>query len=272
MAAFDVVLGCVMALLIILFSISSIARYYIKFTLFAVLSLIFATAPLPLMLFRPFDPKNALIPAALLRFSARVLGIRWTVRGVENVDDSRGAVVLLNHQSSLDLYILAVLWPLMARCTVVSKRSLQFLVPFGTAAWLWGTVFIDRGSAHSARSVLNQQTEAVRDHKRKLLLFPEGTRHSGDKLLPFRKGAFHVAMDAGAPIQPVVVSKYHHIDAKRHRFGSGHIIITILPLIETEGVRKEDISSLIETAQSKMQKEFSRTSAETLSMLHVKDN
>lgn len=44
------------------------------------------------------------IPAYFLRLTARFLGIRWTVQGLENVDDSRGAVVLLNHQSSLDLY------------------------------------------------------------------------------------------------------------------------------------------------------------------------
>ncbi|KAM3966629.1 1-acylglycerol-3-phosphate O-acyltransferase 2 [Aphomia sociella] len=269
--AVNVVLGCVMGLLIILFTISSIARYHIKFTLFVVLSLIFATAPLPLMLLKPFDPKNALIPAALLRFTARALGIRWTVRGLENVDNTRGSVVLLNHQSGLDLYVLAVLWPLMARCTVISKRSLQYLVPFGTAAWLWGTVFIDRG-AQSARDALNKQAEAVRDHKRKLLLFPEGTRHSGDKLLPFRKGAFHVAMSAGAPIQPVVVSKYHFLDAKRRRFGSGEIIITILPLIETEGVSKDDIQSLVDKTQIRMQEEFTKTTAETASRraLHIK--
>ncbi|XP_045761575.1 1-acyl-sn-glycerol-3-phosphate acyltransferase alpha-like [Maniola jurtina] len=268
MAAFNVIFGCVMALLIILFTISSIARYYIKFTLFVVLSLIFATAPLPLMFLKPFDPKNALIPAAFLRLTARLLGIRWTVRGLENVDDSRGAVVLLNHQSCIDLYVLAVLWPLMARCTVVSKRSLQYLVPFGTATWMWGTVFIDRG-ASSARSVLNKQSEAVKNHKRKLLLFPEGTRHSGDKLLPFRKGAFHVALDAGAPIQPVVVSKYHFLDSESHRFGSGEIIITILPLIETEGTIKEDISNLVETTQNKMQEVFSRTSTETFPRLSM---
>ncbi|XP_013195392.1 1-acyl-sn-glycerol-3-phosphate acyltransferase alpha [Amyelois transitella] len=265
----NVVLGCVMALLIILFTISSIARYYIKFTLFVVLSLVFATAPVPLMLLKPFDPKNALIPAALLRLTARVLGIRWTVRGLENVDNSRGAVVLLNHQSGIDLYILAVLWPLMERCTVVSKRSLQYLVPFGTAAWLWGTVFIDRG-AQSARDALNKQAEAVRDQKRKLLLFPEGTRHGGDKLLPFRKGAFHVAMDARAPILPVVVSKYHFLDSKRKRFGSGEIIITILPMIETEGVPKEEIQSLVDKAQARMQEEFTKTTAETLARRSVR--
>ncbi|KOB68882.1 Acyltransferase AGPAT2, partial [Operophtera brumata] len=85
------------------------------------------------------------IPAALLRISARMLGIRWQVRGLENVDNS-------------------LLWPLLARCTVVSKRSLQYLAPFGTAAWLWGTVFIDRG-AQSARDALNKQSEAVKEHK-----------------------------------------------------------------------------------------------------------
>lgn len=60
--------------------------------------------------------------------------------------------------------VLAVIWPLMARCTVVAKRSLQYLVPFGTATWLWGTVFIDRG-AQSARNALNKQAEAIKVHK-----------------------------------------------------------------------------------------------------------
>ncbi|XP_063633261.1 1-acyl-sn-glycerol-3-phosphate acyltransferase alpha [Cydia splendana] len=264
MSAFNVVLGCVMALLIILFTTSAIARYYIKFVLFVVAAVIFSTAPLPLMLFRPFNPKNALIPAALLRWTARLLlGIRFEVRGLENIDNSRGTVVLLNHQSCLDLYVLAVLWPLMARCTVISKRTMQYLVPFGTAAWMWGTVFIDRGS-RSAHDALNVQATAVKEQKRKLLLFPEGTRHSGDKLLPFRKGAFHVAMDAGAPIQPVVASKYHFLDDKRHKFGSGDVIVTILPMVETSGMTKEDLSLLIEKTQVEMQDTFTRTSAETL--------
>ncbi|CAG9783115.1 unnamed protein product [Diatraea saccharalis] len=262
MSAFNVVVGCIMALLIILFTISSMARYYIKFTLFVVLSLVFASAPLPLMFLKPFDPKNALIPAALLRWTARSLGIRWTVRGLENIDNTRGAVVLINHQSGLDLYVLAVIWPLMARCTVVAKRSLQYMVPFGTASWMWGTVFIDRG-AQSAREALNKQAEAIKNEKRKLLLFPEGTRHSGDKLLPFRKGAFHVAMAANAPVQPVVVSKYHFLDSKRRRFDSGEIIITIMPMIETEGMETEHLTSLIEKVQLNMQEEFTKTSMET---------
>ncbi|KAI8429723.1 hypothetical protein MSG28_000284 [Choristoneura fumiferana] len=232
------------------------------YVFFMAAALVFSSAPLPLMLLRPFSPKNALLPAALLRYSARLLGMRFTVRGLENVDNSRGTVVLLNHQSCLDLFVLAVLWPLMARCTVISKRTMQYMVPFGTAAWMWGTVFIDRGS-RSAHDALKKQARAVKEEKRKLLLFPEGTRHCGDKLLPFRKGAFHVAMDAGAAIQPVVASKYHFLDSERHRFGSGEIIVTILPMVETAGMTKEDLDVLIEKTYSNMQETFTRTSQET---------
>lgn len=268
-STFNVVLGCVMALLLILCTISSVARYHIKFTVYIIVCLICATAPMPLMLLKPFDPRNGLIPAGLLRLFARVVGVRWQVRGLENVDNNRGAVVLLNHQSAIDLYALSVIWPLMSRSTVVAKRSLQYLVPFGTATWLWGTVFIDRG-AQSARAALNKQVEAIKDHKRKLLLFPEGTRHSGDKLLPFRKGAFHVAMDAGAPIQPVVVSKYHFLDAKRHKFGSGEFIVSILPMIETQGMSKDDIESLVQKTQISMQQEFTKISSETLERYNLR--
>lgn len=52
-------------------------------------------------------------------------------------------------------------------------------------------------------------------------MFPEGTRHGGDELLPFKKGAFHVAIASRVPIQPVVVSKYYYIDYKKKRFDSG---------------------------------------------------
>lgn len=57
----------------------------------------------------------------------------------------------------------------MSRCTVVAKRSLQYLIPFGTATWLWGTVFIDRG-AQTARDALNKQVHAIKDQKVSTLL------------------------------------------------------------------------------------------------------
>lgn len=55
----------------------------------------------------------------------------------------------------------------------------------------------------------------------KLCMFPEGTRNSSRELLPFKKGAFHVAIASQTAIQPVVVSHYYFLDCERHIFNTG---------------------------------------------------
>jgi len=52
-------------------------------------------------------------------------------------------------------------------------------------------------------------------------MFPEGTRNGSATLLPFKKGAFHVAIASQTPIQPVVVSRYHFLDDRKKVFNSG---------------------------------------------------
>lgn len=64
-------------------------------------------------------------------------------------------------------------------------------------------------------------------------MFPEGTRHGGSDLLPFKKGAFHVAIASQTAILPVVVSRYHFLDSERHVFDKGNLfrinfVITLL--------------------------------------------
>ena len=90
-----------------------------------------------------------------------------------------------------------------------------------------------------------------------LMLFPEGTRNSagGGSLLPFKKGAFHVALDIGVPILPIVVSEYDFLgpDGKRtEKFTSGNVTIKVLPPIETEGVTKDQIDDLIKETRDSM--------------------
>jgi len=69
---------------------------------------------------------------------------------------------------------------------------------------------------------------ALRDNRNNLLLyslwiFPEGTRHHGGEMLPFKKGAFHVALNCGLPILPVIISEYDFLDHKKKSFENGKI-------------------------------------------------
>lgn len=120
--------------------------------------------------------------------------------------------------------MLAYLWPLIGRATVVVKRQVLYAFPFGTAAYLWGTLYIDRSNRKDSVNRLNKEIHAIREMDAKLLIFPEGTRHQGDELLPFKKGAFYTAIQSESAIQPVVVSKYHFLDGERKIFGRGKIL------------------------------------------------
>ncbi|XP_052121223.1 1-acyl-sn-glycerol-3-phosphate acyltransferase beta isoform X2 [Frankliniella occidentalis] len=252
-------------LLMVLCSTSRVVRYYIKWAVFVVWSTVSACAPIPLMLLDPLSWKNALYPARSLRVLTRLFGIHMEVSGTENIVDS-GCVVLLNHQSLLDLHVLAELWVVMERCAVIAKREIFWLWPFGLASWLWGTIFIDRLNPEKSQKTINSTGDRVRKERTRLLLFPEGTRHGGTTLLPFKKGAFHVAIASQTAIQPVVVSRYHFLDYDKCKYDAGTVLIKILPAISTKGMTRDDLPAVLERTQAVMQEEYARLNMEVLKM------
>ena len=101
---------------------------------------------------------------------------------------------------------------------------------------------------------MNNAGQLAKKTKTKLLVFPEGTRN-GDKNLsmrPFKKGAFHVALDGKMPIIPVVVSEYNFLDWKKMFFRPGRAIIRVLPPIQTSNYTKANIEELIEKTRTQM--------------------
>ena len=250
-------------LLMVLCSTSRVVRYYTRWVVFAIWSTFSACLPIPFMLLKPLHWSNALYPARGLRVLSKAFGVRMEVSGVENVVPS-GSVMLLNHQSLLDLHVLAELWVRIDRCAVISKREIFWLWPFGLAAWLWGTIFIDRLNPEQAQDTVNRTGERVLNEKIRLLMFPEGTRHNGPTLLRFKKGAFHVAIASQTAIQPVVISRYHFLDNNKCIYDPGTVLIKILPAISTEGMTKEDLPALTELTHRVMQEEYTRLSLEAL--------
>ncbi|XP_034171031.1 1-acyl-sn-glycerol-3-phosphate acyltransferase beta isoform X1 [Osmia lignaria lignaria] len=239
-------------------------RYYIKFTTFITSAAIPATLHLPFMLLRIRDWRNALFSAWCVKKVLEFLGVRFRVRGKENIVKDSGSIVLINHQSILDLCVLGELWPVLTKCTVIAKKEILYFGLFGLASWLWGTIFINRQRGEEAQNAINATAKCIKDLKANLLIFPEGSRHSGSTLLAFKKGAFHLAIASQMPIQPIIVSKYYFLSSKLKIFNSGVSYITILPAISTKGLTKEDLPRLMEDTYQVMSKSFLETSKEAI--------
>jgi lysophosphatidate acyltransferase len=120
---------------------------------------------------------------------------------------------------------------------------------------LSNTVFVDRGSHKSAVAAFDDAAKHIRDDRQSVFIFPEGTRSYYDHpdLLPFKKGAFHLAVKAQVPIVPVVCANYAYIlNLRRQEFNSGRIPVRALKKIETKGMGPDDVEDLMKFVREKM--------------------
>ncbi|KAL7028434.1 hypothetical protein ACKWTF_005829 [Chironomus riparius] len=255
---------------LLLFSMSNRVQYYSKMFIFVISALVAAVFPIPIMLHRPKDWRNALIPAWCIVKVGEFLGLTFEIQGIENLNQNEGSVVLVNHQSAIDLIVLGKVWPIIGRPTQIAKKELFYLMPFSLACYLWGTIFINRQNHKSALDTINKQSKAVSERKSNILFFPEGTRNQSETLLPFKKGPFHVAIQSQCVVQPIVVSRYTHLDSKRKIFGRGKAVIKILPAVKTEGLDKSNIDSLLTNVQNIMQENFEKLSDEVAASSNMK--
>jgi len=128
-------------------------------------------------------------------------GIDVRVTGEENIWSHRPAVFIFNHQSGIDMLLIAKL--LRRDIVAVAKQEIRNNPIFGPAFALSGTVFIDRLNRDKAIEALQPAVDALRQGL-SLAIAPEGTRSPTPRLGRFKKGAFHLAMAAKVPIVPIV--------------------------------------------------------------------
>jgi len=200
---------------------------------------------------RPFNPDNSRLYARLYAWpSSWLLRLKVEAEVGPLFDQPPGCVIIANHQSNYDLFVLGHVVP--PRTVCIGKKSLGWIPLFGQLFWLGGNVLVDRGNAYQARRALQTTTRTLQEQDTSIWIFPEGTRNPGDTLLPFKKGAFHMAIDAGVPIVPVCVSRY----ARRlnlNGWRKERVLIRSLPPIATAGMTQQDIPALIEQCRTQMQ-------------------
>ncbi len=170
-------------------------------------------------------------------------GIDLRGEGEEHLWSRRPAGFIFNHQSGLDAVLLLKL--LRRDFTGVGKQELRRNPIFGPLFSAAGMVFIDRSDSQRAIEALEPAVEALR-HGRSLLIAPEGTRSSTPRLGRFKKGAFHLAMQAGVPIVPVVFRNV--LDA----LPKGALVVrpatieaVVLPPIETRDWQPDELEEQI---------------------------
>ncbi|ODO09088.1 hypothetical protein I350_02688 [Cryptococcus amylolentus CBS 6273] len=189
-----------------------------------------------------------------------LVGIRIQVEGEEHLDGlltARGgkgqsAVLLGNHQSMLDILYLGRILP--KRSAIMAKKELKWSPVLGQFMSLSGAVFVDRKNRTDAVQALAVAGEAMKKKGVSLWVFPEGTRTSSPEsnLLPFKKGAFHLAVQAQVPIVPVVCENYYRLFDGRTRFEPGVVKVRVLEPIPTIGLTVDDVTSLAESTREAM--------------------
>jgi 1-acyl-sn-glycerol-3-phosphate acyltransferase len=180
-----------------------------------------------------------------------VLNPLWTFRrsGTPPDDPRRPYVVIANHESFADILLISHLpWEMKW----LSKAEL-FRIPFlGWLMRLAGDIPVKRGEGRSAVEAL-QACRKVLAGKVSVMIFPEGTRSATGEMLPFKDGAFRLAIDTGVPILPLALAGTGPALPKRgFLLGRSVAEVRVLDPIETTGLTSKDVPALRDTVRAKI--------------------
>ncbi|RMF07113.1 MAG: 1-acyl-sn-glycerol-3-phosphate acyltransferase [Candidatus Neomarinimicrobiota bacterium] len=137
------------------------------------------------------------------RIILRAAGVRYTVRGLDQLNRQGHYVFACNHESAFDIPLAFAGLPY--QLAPISKIELRKIPFFGWAMILARHVFIDRRNHEQAVAALQRAKESLERNPRSVLVFPEGTRSLDGKVHEFKRGGIVLALEAGLPLVPVAV-------------------------------------------------------------------
>ncbi len=156
-------------------------------------------------------------------------------------DPRRPYVAVSNHESYADIFLISHLpWEMKW----LSKETMFKIPCMGWMMRMAGDIEIRRGERTSTIQAMNEARDRLKKRV-SVMIFPEGTRSRDGELLPFKDGAFRLALESGVPILPIVVAGTRGCMAKgTFRFQRSRARVKVLPPIETTGLTLNDIAAL----------------------------
>ncbi len=185
----------------------------------------------------------------------RLSGVNVDVKGLELLDPKRPYVFVANHRSYLDAA------PLFAytgrRMGLVGKKELLKAPILGYGMGFVNVIAIDRSNRERAVESLRIATERLRSGI-SFGVCPEGTRAQPGEMLPFKKGAFHMAVQAGVPVAPIALKNADVLMGRgTGEAWPGTIEMVIMQPVETSWVSTDqDLDRLVRQVQDAIMKEL----------------
>ena len=187
----------------------------------------------------------------------RLSGMQVSVKGSEHLDPKQTYVFISNHRSYLDTATLFVYTG--RRMGLLAKKELLKVPILGVGMGFVNVMAIDRSNSERARQTVASATARIRSGI-SFGVFAEGTRAMPGEFLPFKKGAFYMAVAAGVPIVPVAMKNTDLLMGKgTGRAQPGTIEMVMLQPVPTAGLSTdEDVQKLVKGVHAIVGRELGR--------------
>lgn len=236
---------------LILLKLYSIYRYLIFIPVFGFFTAFFGLTGALLTV--PFGERIGNMPPVLWgRINAMFVPMTVKVEGRDNVIKNQSYIVVANHMSHLDTFLIYGWLPVDIRWVI--KIQLRHVPVLGYSCYKLGHVFVDRQNTESAKKSINAAKEKIRNGT-SLMFFAEGTRSMDGRLLDFKKGAFRFAIDMKLPILPVTIAGTKNVLPNRTMaLFPGRAKMIIHKPIPIEGYNESSLDELIRKTKAVVQK------------------
>ncbi len=202
---------------------------------------------------RPFDTGRYAAGRAFRLVAVTTLKLnpfwRFRVRGTAPADPRRPYVVVANHESYADVFLISKFpWEMKW----LSKDTMFKIPCMGWMMQMAGDIKLTRGNRESAVQALVQCRDRL-EKKVSVMIFPEGTRSRDGNMLPFKDGAFRLAIKEKVPILPIAVAGTRHAMAKgTFQFRRARAIAEVLEPVDTSGYTLKDTALLREEVRRRI--------------------
>lgn len=180
----------------------------------------------------------------------RIAGVKLTVHGKENVPKNEPVIFIANHCSHLDIGTMCGSLPVNLH--FLGKKELMWTPVVGWYMFVAGHIFVDRSNRNKARVSIAKAANKISKSK-SLMIFPEGTRSKTGEIGAFKKGAFHLALQANVKIVPVTINGTYQVwKPSSFQITPGNVTVFIGKPIDQKQYSIENISAFVNEGKNRI--------------------